>query len=73
MVYGCTHWGNTRLYWENGKENGNYRDYRDCIGLHWDNGKENGNYSMGCSIHFIHVTFFGGCRPRRAFISDMHI
>ena len=21
------------LYWDNGKENGNYRDYRDYIGL----------------------------------------
>ena len=33
---------------DNGKENGNYRDYRVCIGvilgLYWDNGKENGNY-----------------------------
>ena len=36
------------LYWENGKENGNYRDYRGYIGyvlgLYWENGKENGNY-----------------------------
>ena len=22
------------LYWDNGKENGNYRDYRDHIGLY---------------------------------------
>ena len=39
------------LYWDNGKENGNYRDHRGYIGiigyilgLYWDNGKENGNY-----------------------------
>ena len=25
-------WG---LYWDNGKENGNYRDYRVYIGLYW--------------------------------------
>ena len=24
---------NTPLYWDNGKENGNYRDYRDYIGF----------------------------------------
>ena len=43
------------IYWDNGKENGNYRDYRGLyrgymgiiggiLGLYWDNGKENGNY-----------------------------
>ena len=40
------------LYWDNGKENGNYRGYRDYIGsigvilglYYWDNGKEHGNY-----------------------------
>ena len=35
----------------NGKENGNYRDYRGYIGvilgLCWDNGKDNGNYYNG--------------------------
>ena len=39
------------LYRDNGKENGNYRDYRDYIGdilgLYRDNGKENGNYYNG--------------------------
>ena len=42
----------TRSTRDNGKENGNYRDYRVYIGyivgfilgLYWDNGKENGNY-----------------------------
>ena len=29
------------LYWDNGKENGNYYS---MLGLYWDNGKENGNY-----------------------------
>ena len=23
------------LYWDNGKENGNYRDYRGYMGLYW--------------------------------------
>ena len=40
------------LYGDNGKENGNYRDYGEYIGgdigvilgLYGDNGKENGNY-----------------------------
>ena len=36
------------LYWDNGKENGNYRDYRDymrfILELFSNNGKENGNY-----------------------------
>ena len=39
------------IYWDNGKENGNYRDYGvyigiigDILGIYWDNGKENGNY-----------------------------
>ena len=43
-----THWGNIRLilglHWDNGKQNGDYRDYRCCIGiigyilgLYWDN------------------------------------
>ena len=38
------------LYWDNGKENGNYYNglYRIYIlGLYWDNGKENGNYYNG--------------------------
>ena len=48
------------VYWDNGRGNGNYRDYSDSIevyyrdymnmgyiyGLYWDNGKENGNYYM---------------------------
>ena len=29
------------LYWDNGKENGNYYS---ILGLYRDNGKENGNY-----------------------------
>ena len=29
------------LYWENGRENGNYYS---ILGLHWGHGKENGNY-----------------------------
>ena len=33
---------------DNGKENGNYRDYRvyigNILGSYWDNGKWNGNY-----------------------------
>ena len=40
-----------RLYRDNGKENGNYRDYRRYIGgilgLYRDNGKENGNCYKG--------------------------
>ena len=33
------------LYWDNGKENGNYYSIIGYIfGLYWDNGKENGNY-----------------------------
>ena len=33
------------LYWDNGKENGNYYSIIGFIlGLYWDNGKENGNY-----------------------------
>ena len=49
------------VYWENGKENGNYRDYKGCmlcryyrgfvwgiLGLYWHNGKENGNYYSNC-------------------------
>ena len=33
------------LYWDNGKENGNYYIIIGYIlGLYWDNGKENGNY-----------------------------
>ena len=42
------------FYWDNGKENGDYRDYRCCTGIigymlvfYWDNGKENGNYYNG--------------------------
>ena len=30
------------LYWDNGKENGNYYEY-GMLGLSWDNGKYNGN------------------------------
>ena len=29
------------LFWDNGKENGNYYS---TLGLYWDNGKEHGNY-----------------------------
>ena len=43
-----------RLYGDNGKENGNYMDFRGYIGiigyilgLHGDNEKENGNYHNG--------------------------
>ena len=32
------------LYRDNGKENGNYKEYRGYIGLYRDNGKEIGNY-----------------------------
>ena len=36
------------LHRDNGKENGNYRDYKGIVGyilwLHRDNGKENENY-----------------------------
>ena len=33
------------LYWDNGKENGNYYSIIGYIlGLYWDSGKENGNY-----------------------------
>ena len=42
------------LYGDNGKEHGNYWDYRDSIriigyilGLYGDNGKEHGNYYLG--------------------------
>ena len=40
---------NIGFYWDNGKENGNYRLYDiGVIGFilefYWDNGKENGNY-----------------------------
>ena len=42
------------IYGDNGKETGNYRDYRRYIGimgyilgLYRDNGKENGNYDNG--------------------------
>ena len=45
------------LYWDNGKENGDYRNYRvyvgiigDILRLHWDNGKENGNYCLGFRV-----------------------
>ena len=54
------------LYWENGKENGNYynglyRDYiRVILGLYWDNGKENGNYYNG-----FYRGFIGLCRDRK--------
>ena len=45
------------LYWDNGKENGNYCS---ILGLHWDymgdNGKENGNY---CSILGLHWGYIG--------------
>ena len=34
------------LYWDNGKENGKYRNYKGCIGLFCDNGKENGKYRI---------------------------
>ena len=32
------------LYWDNGKEHGNYYIMGYILELHWDNGKENGNY-----------------------------
>ena len=44
------------LYWDNGKENGNYynglyRSYMGLIlGLYWDNGKENGNNYSGFRV-----------------------
>ena len=47
------------LYWDNGKENGNYYNgfYRvyigDILGLYWDNGKENGNYYNG--FYRVHI------------------
>ena len=34
------------VYWDNGKENGNYYIIIGYIlGLYWDNGRENGNYN----------------------------
>ena len=49
--------GILRLYGDNGKENGNYSNYRGIqdyikilryiLGLYGDNGKENGNYYNG--------------------------
>ena len=47
------------LYRDNGKENGNYKDYRgyrDHIGysileLFWDNGKENVNYHIKIRVY----------------------
>ena len=51
---GCAAIFSKREHWDNGKENGNYQDYRGYIGViryvlgfHFDNGKENGNYYNG--------------------------
>ena len=42
------------LYWDNGKENGNYYNriylciyFRVILGFYWDNGEEKGNYHNG--------------------------
>ena len=49
------------LYWDNGKEHGNYYSglYRAYIGVmwgsYWDNGKENGNYYSGLYRGYIEV------------------
>ena len=37
------------FYWDNGTENGNYRDYIE-VGFYWDNGKEKGNYYSGFRV-----------------------
>ena len=47
--------------WDNGKENGNYRDYRgwDYVGvIYWDNGKENGNYRDYRGWDYIRVIYW---------------
>ena len=38
----------TELYWDNGKENGNYYIIGYMLGLYWDNGKE--NYCLGFKV-----------------------
>ena len=36
------------IYWDNGKENGNYYIIiGDVLGIYWDNGKDHGNYNLG--------------------------
>ena len=35
------------IYWDNGKENGNYYS---ILGIYWDNGKGNGNYYLGFRV-----------------------
>ena len=45
----CSAWPCVGLKRDNGKENGNYRDYRDYIGysilwVYRDNGKQHGNH-----------------------------
>ena len=48
------YWVILGLYWDNGKANGSYREYRVYIGyilgLYWDNGKENGKYCLGFRV-----------------------
>ena len=34
------------LYWDNGKENGDYYSKLNILGLYWDNGEYNGNYYL---------------------------
>ena len=41
------------LYWDNGKENGNYHIMVYILGLYRDNGKENGNYYNGLYRDYI--------------------
>ena len=47
------------LYWDNGKENGNYYIivYRGYIGSYWDNGKENGNYYSMLGLYRGYIGF----------------
>ena len=40
------------LYWDNGKENGNYCS---ILGFYWDNGKENGNYCSILGLYFAYI------------------
>ena len=46
-------------YLDNGRENGNYRDYIGIgctLGFYWDNGKENGNYFSILGVVCVCVT-----------------
>ena len=64
--------GRTRIYWDNGKENGNYKEYGDLyrgyigyiigyiLGLYWDNGKENGNYKEYGDLYRAYIGYIIG-------------